>query len=151
MPFVIFWHFLFLAKAGLPLWSEFSAKVWIQTFSSKVVWKKSDFCVKVYIWNIFSIKACQFQHIFMFSLNIGNKTNVINLIMIDLYHTSSSYAWLLIAFAFFWGPFSVHHFVVCWNLNFSLNFSQNKSKLSLIFCQKWVNLVWFYIFWVWYQ
>ena len=32
--------------AGLPLWSEFSGKVLSQTFSSKVVWKKSDFFCK---------------------------------------------------------------------------------------------------------
>ena len=51
--------------AWLPFWSEFSAKVWIQTISSKVVWKKSHFCVKVWIWDIFSIKVCQFQHNFI--------------------------------------------------------------------------------------
>ena len=67
------------------------------------------------------------------------------MIMIDLSHSFSSYAWLLMAFEFILGPFSVHNIVIRPILNLSLNFSQdslnivwllakNESEFSLILC-----------------
>ena len=68
-----------------------------------------------------------------------------NLIMIDLSRSFSSYAWLLMAFEIILGPFFVHHIVIHPILNLSLNFSQNslnivwilaknESEFSLILC-----------------
>ena len=76
-------------------------------------------------FGIFSAsKRVNFNIIPYVSLYNCNKTNVINMILIELNHSSSNYAWLLIAFDFILGLFSVHLTVACQIFNLSLNFSQ---------------------------
>jgi len=70
------WSHTFTLNAGLPLWCEFSTKVWIMTFRSKVVWSKSDFYLKVWIWDYFKYQPWSVS-IFNIILQYSSKKRVV--------------------------------------------------------------------------
>ena len=77
------------------------------------------------------------------SLYNGNKMDIMIVDMINLSHSSSNYAWLLIAFDFILDPFSNHNIVLLPFLSLSLNFSQKGAGDLGLAKHLWLSFVHF--------